>query len=104
MLGFWQREFFKYIIFAAIALVIERIEGWVPALSFLCLALLIGNFFHLNNLNRLTRWLAKPDNLTIPDVAGSWGELSAALYRMVKGSGSLSTSGRGDDRWFHHSR
>ena len=86
MLGFWQREFFKYIIFAAIALVIERIEGWVPALSFLCLALLIGNFFHLNNLNRLTRWLAKPDNLTIPDVAGSWGELSAALYRMVKGS------------------
>lgn len=86
MLGFWQRELAKYFIFAAIALVIERIEGWVPALSFLCLALILGNFVHLNNLNRLTRWLTRADVQTVPDVGGSWGELSAALYRMVKGT------------------
>jgi two-component system, OmpR family, phosphate regulon sensor histidine kinase PhoR len=86
MLGFWQRELVKYVIFAAIAFVIERVEGWVPALSFLSLALLLGNFVHLNNLNRLTRWLTRADIQTVPDVGGSWGELSAALYRLVKGT------------------
>ena len=86
MLGFWQRELVKYFIFAAIAFVIERIEGWLPALSFLCLALILGNFVHLNNLNRLTRWLTRSDIQAVPDVGGSWGELSAALYRMVKGT------------------
>ncbi len=50
---------FKYVLFAAIALIINRFEGWVPALSFLCLALLLGNLSHLNNLNRLTRWLTR---------------------------------------------
>ncbi len=86
MLGFWQRESIKYVIFAAIALVIQRVEGWVPALIFLCLALVLGNFLHLNNLNRLTRWLTRSDIQTVPDLIGSWGELSAALYRMVRGS------------------
>lgn len=86
MLGFWQRELFKYVLFAAIALIIKKFEGWVPALSFLCLALLLGNLFHLNNLNRLTRWLARTDGNVVPEVTGSWQELSAALYRQVRGT------------------
>ena len=84
MPGFWQRELLKYVFFAAIALVIAKLEGWVPALSFLCLALLLGNVFHLNNLNRLTRWLTRTDGYLVPEVSGSWQELSAALYRLVK--------------------
>ena len=84
MLGFWQRELVKYALFGAIALLIERFEGWVPALSFLCLALLVGNLFHLNNLNRLTRWLVRTDRHVVPEVSGSWQELSATLYRLVK--------------------
>ena len=84
MLGFWQRELVKYALFGAIALIIEKFEGWVPALSFLCLALLLGNLFHLNNLNRLTRWLTQTDASVVPEVTGSWQGLSAALYRLVK--------------------
>ncbi len=84
MLGFWPREFVKYLLFGAIALIINKFDGWVPALSFLCLALLLGNLFHLNNLNRLTRWLTRTDGSLVPEVTGSWQELSAALYRLVK--------------------
>ena len=84
MLGFWQREFVKYALFGVIALIINRFEGWVPALSFLCLALLLGNLSHLNNLNRLTRWLTRTDGDVVPEVTGSWQGLSASLYRLVK--------------------
>lgn len=84
MLGFWQREFVKYVLFGVIALIINRFEGWVPALSFLCLALLLGNLSHLNNLNRLTRWLTRTDGDVVPEVTGSWQGLSASLYRLVK--------------------
>ena len=84
MPGFWTRELVKYVLFGVIALIIEKFEGWVPALSFLCLALLLGNLFHLNNLNRLTRWLTRTDGTLVPEVSGSWQELSAGLYRLVK--------------------
>lgn len=67
-------------------MVIAKFEGWVPALIFLCLALLLGNLFHLNNLNRLTSWLTRSDGHLAPDVSGSWQGLSAALYRLVKGT------------------
>ena len=86
MLGFWQRELVKYIFFAAIAILIAKFEGWTPALSFVCLALLLGNLFHLNNLDRLTRWLTRTDARLAPEVSGSWQGLSAALYRLVRGS------------------
>ncbi len=86
MPGFWRRELLTYVFFAAIAFVIAKFEGWVPALSFLCLALLLGNIFHLNNLNRLTNWLTRSDGHLVPDVSGSWQGLSAALYRLVKSS------------------
>lgn len=86
MPGFWQRELTKYVIFVVIALVIEKFEGWVPALMFVSLALLLGNVFHLSNLNRLTRWLTRTDGNLVPDATGSWQGLSAALYRLVRGS------------------
>ena len=86
MPGFWRRELLTYVFFAAIAMVIEKFEGWVPALIFLCLALLLGNLFHLNNLNRLTNWLTRTDGHLAPEVSGSWQGLSAALYRLVKGT------------------
>jgi two-component system, OmpR family, phosphate regulon sensor histidine kinase PhoR len=84
MPGFWLRELAKYSIFVAIALVIEKFEGWVPALIFLCLALLLGNVFHLRNLNHLTLWLTRTGGQLVPEVSGSWQELSAALYRLVR--------------------
>ena len=86
MPGFWRRELLTYVFFAAIALVIAKFEDWTPALVFLCLALLLGNLFHLNNLNRLTRWLTRTDGHLVPEVSGSWQELSAALYRLLKGT------------------
>ncbi len=86
MPGFWRREFLTYVFFAAIALVIAKLEDWAPALIFLCLALLLGNLFHLNNLNRLTRWLTRSDGHSAPEASGSWQGLSAALYRLMKGT------------------
>lgn len=86
MFEFWQREIIKFIVVALIALVIAAIEGAVPALIFICLILLLGNLFHLNSLSRLTRWLVRTDGALVPDVSGSWEELSAALYRMVRGT------------------
>jgi two-component system, OmpR family, phosphate regulon sensor histidine kinase PhoR len=86
MFEFWQREFIKFIVVALAALLITVIEGAIPALVFLCLMLLIGNLFHLSSLSRLTRWLLRTDGSVIPEVSGSWEQLSAALYRMVRGT------------------
>lgn len=86
MFEFWQREIIKFIVIALISLFIAAIEGVVPALAFLCLVLLVGNLFHLSSLSRLTRWLVRTDGALVPDVTGSWEELSAALYRMVRGT------------------
>jgi two-component system, OmpR family, phosphate regulon sensor histidine kinase PhoR len=88
MFEFWQREIIKFVVISLIALLIAAIEGAVPALIFLCLMLLLGNLFHLSSLSRLTRWLLRTDGALIPDVSGSWEELSAALYRMVRGTKS----------------
>ena len=86
MFEFWQREIIKFVVISLIALLIAAIEGAVPALIFLCLMLLLGNLFHLSSLSRLTRWLLRTDGALIPEVSGSWEELSAALYRMVRGT------------------
>lgn len=86
MFEFWQREIIKFVVIAVIALIIAAIEGAVPALIFVCLMLLLGNLFHLNSLSRLTRWLVRTDGALVPEVSGSWEELSAALYRMVRGT------------------
>ncbi|MEO6022567.1 MAG: phosphate regulon sensor histidine kinase PhoR [Burkholderiales bacterium] len=86
MSGFWPRELLKLFLFALLALIIGAAEGVVPALVFVVLMLLIGNLFHLKNLSRLTRWLTRSDSALVPDVTGSWEDLSAALYRMVKGT------------------
>jgi two-component system, OmpR family, phosphate regulon sensor histidine kinase PhoR len=88
MFEFWQREIIKFVVISLIALLIAAIEGAVPALIFLCLVLLLGNLFHLSSLSRLTRWLLRTDGALIPEVSGSWEELSAALYRMVRGTKS----------------
>ena len=76
----------KLLLFALLALIIWAAEGVVPALVFAALMLLIGNLYHLKNLSRLTRWLTRSDSTMVPDVTGSWEDLSAALYRMVKGT------------------
>ena len=86
MFEFWQREIIKFVVIALIAMLIAAIEGAVPALIFLCLILLLGNLFHLNSLSRLTRWLVRTDGALAPEVSGSWEQLSAALYRMVRGA------------------
>jgi two-component system, OmpR family, phosphate regulon sensor histidine kinase PhoR len=86
MFEFWQREIIKFVVISLIALLIAAIEGAVPALIFLCLMLLLGNLFHLSSLSRLTRWLLRTDGALIPEVSGSWEELSAALYRMLRGT------------------
>ena len=83
---FWPREMLKLLLFALLALIIWAAEGVVPALVFATLMLLIGNLYHLKNLSRLTRWLTRSDSTMVPDVTGSWEDLSAALYRMVKGT------------------
>ena len=83
---FWPREMLKLLLFALLALIIWAAEGVVPALVFAALMLLIGNLYHLKNLSRLTRWLTRSDSTMVPDVTGSWEDLSAALYRMVKGT------------------
>ena len=86
MFEFWQREIIKFVVIALIALLVAAIEGAVAALIFLCLMLLLGNLFHLSSLSRLTRWLVRTDGALVPEVSGSWEELSAALYRMVRGT------------------
>jgi two-component system, OmpR family, phosphate regulon sensor histidine kinase PhoR len=86
MFEFWQREIIKFIVVVLVALLVAAIEGAVSALIFVCLILLLGNLFHLSSLSRLTRWLVRTDGALVPDVTGSWEQLSAALYRMVRGS------------------
>jgi two-component system, OmpR family, phosphate regulon sensor histidine kinase PhoR len=86
MFEFWQREIIKFVFISLTALIVAAFEGTVPALVFLCLVLLIGNLFHLSSLSRITRWLVRTDGALVPDVSGSWEELSAALYRMVRGT------------------
>ncbi|MDQ3261528.1 MAG: phosphate regulon sensor histidine kinase PhoR [Pseudomonadota bacterium] len=86
MFEFWQREIIKFVVMALIALLIAAIEGIVPSLVFLCLVLLIGNLFHLSSLRRLTRWLLRADGALVPEVSGSWEQMSAAMYRMVRGT------------------
>ena len=86
MSSFWPRELLKLFLLALLALIIGAAEGVVPALVFVGLMLLIGNLFHLRNLSHLTRWLSRADSGSVPDASGSWEGLSAALYRLVKGT------------------
>jgi two-component system, OmpR family, phosphate regulon sensor histidine kinase PhoR len=86
MSAFWRRELTKFAVFLLIALFINAIEGAEPALFFLCIALLLGNLYHLRNLAALTKWLPKADGSPVPQGRGSWEEPFATLYRMVRGT------------------
>jgi two-component system, OmpR family, phosphate regulon sensor histidine kinase PhoR len=86
MFGFWQRELIKAVIFLLIAGVVRALEGPIAALAFLCVALLLGRLLHLRNMSALTRWVQKADSSLLPPGSGSWEELGAALYRLLRGT------------------
>ena len=83
---FWRRELAKLGVFSLLGLFIWLVEGLTPALFFLCGVLFLGNLFHLRNLAALTRWLQKSPAALVPQSSGSWEELSAGLYRMLRGT------------------
>ena len=55
--------------------------GLVAGLALACLFLLLAVISHWRMLNQLRKWLQSPSTETVPDSAGTWGQVFADLYR-----------------------
>jgi two-component system, OmpR family, phosphate regulon sensor histidine kinase PhoR len=81
----WGRYLLVLSLVAAGAAILWVAAGPAPALGAALLALLAMATSHVRHLALLRRWLRHPEPETIPDAAGAWGSVYAALYRMVRG-------------------
>lgn len=84
MTPFWRRELIKLVLFAAIAFFIDAVEGPIPALVFLGLALFLANLHHVRHLGALVAWLPEADSATVPAGSGSWEQPFSMLYRLLR--------------------
>ena len=55
--------------------------GPATGLALACLFLLLAVISHWRMLNQLRKWLQSPATETVPDAAGTWGQVFADLYR-----------------------
>ncbi|QJR16819.1 phosphate regulon sensor histidine kinase PhoR [Usitatibacter palustris] len=78
----------RLILLAALAgsggLLVGLIFGGPAAALFLFFTLVGIAALHYRNQERLARWIANPNPDDVPDIAGSWGEIFARLYRHLK--------------------
>ena len=68
----------------AAALIIGLLAGVDAGVVFLALAFVLLLGFHYLHQWRLLRWLQSSEPQGIPDASGTWGEIFAHLYRLVK--------------------
>jgi two-component system phosphate regulon sensor histidine kinase PhoR len=72
---------------ALIALPAALLGGWQGAAAgwaFACLGLLALLAQHGRSLDRLQRWLRRPDSQTIPDARGAWGQVFVGIHRLLR--------------------
>ncbi|GJL72987.1 MAG: phosphate regulon sensor protein PhoR [Nitrosomonas sp.] len=85
MFDFWRRSSgIVFLIF--ITFVLWAISDAVIALTFFSVSLLLMMTLYIHHLVALDRWLRSNDLTvsSIPDAAGAWGEVFAALARFVR--------------------
>ena len=85
MSGFWQRSF-GIVLLIFITFVLWLLSDVVIALTFFSVASLLLLLFYIRHLVAIDRWLRTSDlSLTsMPDASGAWGDVFAALARLVR--------------------
>ncbi len=78
------KTFWVGIGFTAISLVIWAAIGIVPALAFLCLALIIYIASHIHWIHQLHVWLQSPSLNNVPDGSGVWENIFSALFQQQR--------------------
>ena len=66
------------------ALISGLLLGAFAAAAFILVVLLAALALEYRQLHRLSRWLASASLKDVPDAQGPWGELYAALYRVLR--------------------
>lgn len=80
----WARSLTAFALLALGGLIVWLTLGMTAAMSVLAAALFVSVVIHLRNLSMLLGWLRHPDPETVPQSAGTWDEVYAALYRMLR--------------------
>jgi len=81
---FWQRVLTPIAIMLAMALLAWPLLGALPAVLLFALMLLALYAFHLRQMAAFEHWLASPKERDVPEGAGVWEDLFAALNQLVK--------------------
>ena len=80
----WSALWLRLLITILAGLVVGSLFGTAPGLSTVIAALSLLLLAQAFRLGRLARWLKAPDEHEIPDAAGVWGTVFAAIYRMLR--------------------
>ncbi|MEO1767885.1 phosphate regulon sensor histidine kinase PhoR [Thiobacter aerophilum] len=84
MSDFWSRALRAPLLYALAALLLWPLVGGTAAAFFLVAACFGQLIYHLVQLNKLAHWLKDPQLATVPQAGGSWGDLFAQLYQIVR--------------------
>ncbi len=81
MINFWIAPALRFLVLSLTAGVAFMLFGPVSALCIFSAGLFALVIVQLRYLDHLRRWLKSPDEVTIPDGWGAWGEVFSELYR-----------------------
>ncbi len=84
MFGFWQRALALPLSLLLLSLMLWGAFGPLPAAWFLAIALLLRLALYLRELAALDHWLHDPENRSVPDRGGLWGDVYSRLHKMVR--------------------
>lgn len=84
MSDFWSRTLAGPLLYALAALLLWPLAGGTAAALFLVAALLGQLIYQLRQVEKLARWLKDPQLTTVPQAGGTWGDVFAQLYQIVR--------------------
>lgn len=87
----WGRPLIPVAVLCLATMFLWPIVGLTAALIFLCMALVILLIRHTQRLTLLMDWLPHARPETVPSPAGTWEEVFAALYRLLRDQSQIQT-------------
>lgn len=87
----WGRPLIPVAVLCMAAMFLWPIVGATAALAFLSLSLIVLLVRHAHRLGILMDWLPNAKTETVPDPAGTYEEVFAAIYRLLRDQGQIQT-------------
>lgn len=84
MPGFWPRALISTFLLLLSSLLLWGAAGPLAAAVLLAVGLIGGLLLHLHSLAKLDHWLGDPEDRSVPDGSGVWGDVFSRLNKMVK--------------------